>query len=341
MTGIFVILAASLFNANFTLPMKYTRNWDWEHSWGMWAFWACLVLPVMLACLSVPDLLATYQGVPAAKLLLVFGASFIWGLSAIAFGLGVAMTGIAVGFSVIMGLVITTGTLVPLITMHPETILTPTGLCVVAGLVAIVFGIILCGKAGREKERYLSDNTKSDNKTAKASLFKKGIIMCILAGVFGPMINFSFIFGEPIRVKAVELGANPLWATNAIWCLTLLGGFVANAGYCIYLVTKNKTWVKFLQPGTGSHWVSGFLMGLFFMAGITLYGLGTAKIGALGTSIGWALFQGPTIIIANLSGLFTGEWKGTGPRAIRTMLLGVLAILAGIVVIAAGKLMNP
>jgi len=154
------------------------------------------------------------------------------------------------------------------------------------------------------------------------------------------MINFSFIFGEPIRAKAVELGANPLWATNAIWCLTLLGGFVANAGYCIYLVTKNKSWGKYVQSGTGSHWVSGFLMGLFFMAGITLHGLGTAKIGALGTSIGWALFQGPTIIIANLSGLFTGEWKGTGSKAVRTMLSGVIAILIGIVVIATGKVMS-
>lgn len=38
MAGISIISATSLFNANFTLPMKYTKKWEWEHAWGMWAF---------------------------------------------------------------------------------------------------------------------------------------------------------------------------------------------------------------------------------------------------------------------------------------------------------------
>ena len=339
MQGIFIILVASIFNANFTLPMKYTKKWDWEHAWGMWSFWACLVLPVIVAVLSVPDLYGVYAGVPFSRLLLVFGASFIWGLSAIAFGIGVQLTGVAIGFSVIMGLVITTGTLVPLFTMHPETILTSTGICVVGGVLVMIVGIILCGKAGLERERHVSSNTEAVESGHTKSL-RKGLLMCILAGVFGPMINFSFIFGEPIKARAIASGADPLWATNVIWCLTLFGGFVANAGYCSYLIGKNKSWNKFVQEKTGSHWVLGFLMGLFFMGGIMLYGIGTAKIGALGTSIGWALFQGPTIIIANLSGLVTGEWKNSGAKAVRVMLSGVIAILIGIIIVAMGNVIG-
>jgi len=335
MEGIFIILVASLFNANFTLPMKYTKKWDWEHSWGMWALWACLILPVIVAYFSVPDLLNVYKSVPIGRLMLVFGASFIWGLSAIAFGIGVALTGIAIGFSVIMGLVITTGTLIPLVAMHPQAILTPTGLCVIVGLIAMMIGIFFCGKAGREKEKHLTGNADA---SVDSKSFKKGIIMCILAGVFGPMINFSFIFGEPIRANAIDFGADPLWATNAIWCLTLFGGFVANSGYCAYLITKNRTWDKLFAPKTASHWGLGSLMGVFFMAGIVFYGVGASKIGDLGTSIGWALFQGPTIIIANLSGFLTGEWKDANSKAVKTMIKGVLAILVGIVIVAIGKI---
>lgn len=334
MEGILIILVASLFNANFTLPMKYTKKWDWEHAWGMWSVWACFILPVIVAYLSVPNLLNVYESVSLARLMLVFGASLAWGLSAIAFGLGVALTGIAIGFSVIMGLVITTGTLIPLVSVNPQAIFTPTGLCIVAGLVAMMIGIVLCGKAGYEKDRHLVNKTDT---SVDSKAFKKGIIMCILAGVFGPMINFSFIFGEPIKTAALNSGANPLWATNAIWCLTLFGGFVANSGYCAYLITRRGTWNKLFAPQTVSHWGLGSLMGLFFMAGIVFYGVGTSKIGELGTSIGWAVFQGPTIIIANLSGFLTGEWKGANSNAVKTMIKGVLAILVGIVIIAIAR----
>lgn len=335
MEGILIILAASLFNANFTLPMKYTKKWDWEHAWGMWALWACFILPVIVAYLSVPNLLNVYKDVPIGRLMLVFGASLMWGLSAIAFGIGVALTGIAIGFSVIMGLVITTGTLIPLVAVHPQSILTPTGLCIIAGLIAMMIGIVLCGKAGYEKDKHLvrKTDTAVDSKS-----FKRGIIMCILAGVFGPMINFSFIFGEPIKTNAINFGADPFWATNAIWCLTLFGGFVANSCYCAYLITKNRTWYKLFAPRTASHWGLGSLMGVFFMAGIVFYGVGASKIGVLGTSIGWALFQGPTIIIANLSGFLTGEWKDANSKAVKTMIKGVLAILVGIVIVAIGKI---
>jgi len=319
--------------------MKFTRKWEWEHAWLMWAFWACLVLPVVLAVVTVPGLAQAYINVPFTQLLLVFAASFIWGLSAIAFGIGVRLAGMAIGFAVIMGLVITTGTLVPLFTRHPEVVATPTGLCIIVGEIIMVIGIVLCARGGIIRERMESSQVEGDT-SARAKTFRKGLIMCVLAGVFGPMINFSFIFGEPIREQAIELGANPLWATNAIWCLTLFGGFVANGGYCAYLITKRKSWGKLTDSGTGSHWVLGFAMGLFFMAGIMFYGLGTAQIGDLGASIGWAIFQGPSIIIANLSGLLTGEWKNAGRKARMTMLAGVVTLLVGIVVVAAGRMIG-
>jgi L-rhamnose-H+ transport protein len=336
MKGILTILFASVFNGNFTLPMKFTRKWEWEHAWLMWAFWACLVLPVALALISVPGLVQAYKNVPFGQLLLVFAASIVWGLSAIAFGLGVRLAGMAIGFAVIMGLVITTGTLVPLFTRHPEVVLQPTGLCIILGEVIMVAGIVLCARGGLLREGAEGSQVEGEA-SERAKTFRKGLIMCVLAGVFGPMINFSFIFGEPIKQQAIELGANPLWATNAIWCLTLFGGFVTNAGYCAYLITKRKSWGKLVERGTGSHWLFGFAMGLFFMAGIMFYGVGTAQIGALGASIGWAIFQGPTIIIANLSGLATGEWKNAGRKARLTMLAGVVTLLVGIVVVAAGK----
>jgi hypothetical protein len=55
------------------------------------------------------------------------------------------------------------------------------------------------------------------------------------------MLNFSFAFGSEVQASAIRLGAHPASATNAIWALALLGGFISNGGYCVFKLTRNKT----------------------------------------------------------------------------------------------------
>jgi L-rhamnose-H+ transport protein len=64
------------------------------------------------------------------------------------------------------------------------------------------------------------------------------------------------------------------------------------------------------------------------MGAIAVYGMSAAFLGALGTSVGWALFQIFMIMSANLSGVITHEWSGT-PLRVRGLLamgLGLLAV---------------
>src|SRR5262249_57741183 len=79
----------------------------------------------------------------------LFGAG--WGISQIFFGLAVEAVGIALAFSIILGIAAVVGSLIPLIRLHPEKILTAGGAAVLAGIALMLIGIGLFAVAGRRR----------------------------------------------------------------------------------------------------------------------------------------------------------------------------------------------
>jgi hypothetical protein len=74
-------------------------------------------------------------------------------------------------------------------------------------------------------------------------------------------------------------------------------------------------------------------MGIDWMAGMAAYGAGALSLGKLGTSMGWILFMTSMIIVANISGALTGEWKGSSARTLGIMAAGVATLMIGIIVV--------
>ena len=69
-------------------------------------------------------------------------------------------------------------------------------------------------------------------------------------------------------------------------------------------------------------------MAILHFVTVLLYGIGAYYIGDLGTSLGFAVFMSLSIIVANVLGFLTGEWKEAGTAAVRWVIvaLGVLVI---------------
>ncbi len=78
-------------------------------------------------------------------------------------------------------------------------------------------------------------------------------------------------------------------------------------------------------------------MGAMWLIGMVLYGIGARQIGHLGPSIGWSIMMSLVVIVANLWGILTGEWKGTGEKPARIMMLGLVILVIAIFVIGAGN----
>src|SRR5205814_7332585 len=92
--------------------------------WAVWAVVAFFAIPWSLAILTVPHLLAVYEGASTRTLLSVIGFGAGYGIAAICFGLGVEAIGIALNFAIALGISTAVGSLVPLVSLHPEHILT-------------------------------------------------------------------------------------------------------------------------------------------------------------------------------------------------------------------------
>ncbi len=64
------------------------------------------------------------------------------------------------------------------------------------------------------------------------------------------------------------------------------------------------------------------------------YGIGAFYLGTLGTTVGWGVNIGMTLIVAASLGFALGDWKGISRYATNTILTGIVIIIVGIGILA-------
>ncbi len=337
--GIASALFSGVLNGSFASPMKRMEKWQWENIWLLWSVWALIVVPIVIAWATVPDLLDVYRTTESAVLLktLLFGAG--WGLGAITFGFGLYMVGLSLGYSIIMGVTAVSGSLIPMLIFNRDQVATTGGRIIVLGMVVMIVGVMLCGRAGVIKER--AANSDDSSGTGKDYKFKWGLLVCLASGLLNALLNLSFVFGAPISGTArTLLGDSALVnfrASNAIWVVTLLGAFVSNLVYCSVRLVMKGSWRNYGQSQTGIYWFYAFLMGFFWMSGVALYGAGASCLGKLGATVAWIILMCTTVLVGNLWGLLSGEWKGTPQKAHWAMFQGLAILIIAILLVSYGN----
>ncbi len=331
--GIFLSLLGGVLNGSFYAPAKRMPLWRWENTWLIYSLSATLVIPWAFAFGAIPHLLRVYHETPWGVLLMIAIFGLGWGVGSVFFGLGVDMVGLALAYGVILGIIAIVGAGVPVLVTNPSQFLTRQGLALLAGLALVILGTAFCAMAGGQREK----DQRSGQPTRRRGRFLLGFIICILAGVFSPMLNFAFVFGKSLQDRSLASGAQFSLASYSIWAIALTAGFCANAFYCIYLLIKNKTFSVYRTSGApASYWGLGALMGLLWFSGIAAYGMGATEVGSLGGVICYPLFVATNIITGNVWGVVTGEWKGAGRRAYTYAYSGIAVLVIAIFVIARG-----
>jgi L-rhamnose-H+ transport protein len=113
----------------------------------------------------------------------------------------------------------------------------------------------------------------------------------------------------------------------------LVPGGVVNIAFCVYLLIKNHSGRKFLLPGGSRLYVLTALMGLFWGGAIYIYGEASTRLGTLGPAIGWPLFLTTGLLVSNICGIFTGEWRSTSSNTRWWMASGLATLLVAILVL--------
>jgi L-rhamnose-H+ transport protein len=330
--GLLLLLVAGIANASFTLPMKFTRRWAWENTWLIWTIFALLVLPTVATVLTVPHLGELYSEAGPTLILTVaaFGAG--WGIAQVLFGLAVEAIGIALTFSIVLGMSAAIGSMIPLIRLHPEKIFTKGGMGVMLGVFLVIIGVVICAIAGHKREQALPKSAAPNKKS-----YSEGLMLAIGCGLGAAMVNLGLVFGAPLLASAQRFGADALWAPNAAWLPVMLAGAIPNLIYCFYLLSKNRTSGRFAESGTAPYWFYAFLMAAFWFGSTTLYGIASGKLGSWGTILGWPLFMSLIVITASILGIITGEWKNSGKLPLRIQMGAVAVLVLAVFVLSASS----
>ncbi len=333
--GLILVLLAGLCQGSFMLPMKFTKDWAWENVWLIFAATAYLVLPWLIVLLTVPQFRQVLSDTSGATILRTLGFGLGWGLGALTFGLGVDYLGLALGFAVILGLTSAIGTLVPLAVLSPETLYSWNGAGILLGMLIVLGGLAVCASAGKLKEESLSGGGRSVTGKQPRSFFL-GLVFCIVSGVLSPFGNLGFAFGSEITEAALRHGTPESYASNPLWAIITIPLFICNVGYSIYLFTNHGTFSNY-RTGPGRNYLLAVGMGALWIAGMTLYGSGANRLGELGSSVGWAILVSSMVIVANILGVVTGEWKDSGSKPLGRMGVGLVLLILAIFVIGFSK----
>lgn len=333
--GVLLLIVAGIINASFSLPMKFTRKWAWENTWLVFSVLALIVLPVLTTAATVPSLNSVYRQAGPRIVLEVafFGAG--WGVAQVLFGLAIDAIGIALAFSIVLGLSAAAGSLFPLVWLHSDKILSPAGFANELGVFLVLAGVSVCAVAGRMRERLQQSRSVSEN--TKPS-FARGLMLAIFSGLCAALMNFGVAFGGPLISAAAAAGAKPQSTTNAVWLPLMMAGALPNVIYCVRLLGRNRSFGNFRLSRARGYWVLALTMAVFWFGSTLLYGVASRKLGALGPVVGWPLFMSLVVITASLLGMLTGEWKNTGARPLAIQISGVAILVIAVVVLSRASL---
>ncbi len=321
---------------SFYLPLKQVKNWSWESAWLVNGVFSWILAPLVVAWLTVPTLLGVLGGVESRVLFWTFFFGVLWGFGGLTFGLSVRYLGMSLGYAVVLGFCAAFGTLIPAIYngLIITLLTTGSGWVVLSGIGVCLTGIGVCGYAGHLKELALT----AEEEHQQEFKLGRGLLVAGFSGVMSACMAFALAAGKPVASRAAAMGTEPLWVNSAVLVVILIGGFVTNAVWCGFLIRSNDSWKDYtnVEAPLPKNYCLAALAGITWYLQFMFYGMGTTKMGEYDFT-SWTLHMSFIIIASNLWSLYLKEWKGSGRRAIGTLVAGILIITLSTILIGLGN----
>src|SRR6266496_4154605 len=205
-------------SGSFYIPFKKVKGWAWESYWIIGGLFSWLIVPPLAAWLTIPNFSEIISQAGGSVIGYTFLFGILWGIGGLTYGLGVRYLGVSLGSSIILGLCMVFGAIIP--SIYYDFFPSPGkdtfsvmashkwGVTVFLGLALCIIGIIICGKAGTRKEKELSKSrilkkeelSKSGTDSHGVAVsteykFGLGLLVSIISGVLSACFNFGLEAG--------------------------------------------------------------------------------------------------------------------------------------------------
>lgn len=335
--GILLIAAGSVGAASFYVPFKKVKLWAWESYWISQGVAAWLIAPLVFALFTVPSgtLMNILSESPSSAkwLAVLFGA--LWGVGGLTFGLSIRYLGVALGQSISLGFCAAFGTLIPPLVAGENLLGSSAGLLTLVGVAICIAGIAVIGYAGALKTKGMSEEERTA--AIKEFALKKGLLIAVLAGVMSACMNFGIEAATPIAEVAATYGTNPLYVNNPSMIFILIGGFIMNFIYCVYLNIKNGTGKDYISVSPGillNNIFFTFLAGLLWFLQFHFFGMGKSQLPPEMSMFAWSILMALNIALSNIWGIILKEWKGVSTKTMVVLIIGIVILILSTFVVS-------
>ncbi len=330
MTGAGLAAFAGIAMGLSAAPIKFMTSYRYEHWAFINSFLALIVLPWGLAVALCPDLSGALGHIPMSSYVKANLWSLAWGVANILCCLCYVRIGVSLTVGLLTGVGLPVGILLPMVFKGSgqfataPSLLSSTGVALLALTLVLVFSVALMARAGSEREQ---------KGIATRGSFKVGLLMAIAAGFLQVGLSFAFVYSQGPLMEALKIrAAGESGAIAAVWAVTLPGGALLNVLFPLFLMVRGRN-VNTLVSAPKDFALT-LLMPLCFVTSLLCMGNGMRMMGALGASLGFGLQQGLSILTAQGVGVFTGEWKGVLRRTRVLMIGAVVLMLAAVCAMA-------
>ena len=318
-------------------PQKKVSGWSWQTYWLAQALICWLILPVVVAILTIPNLATVLQQAPAYAMQRSFVLGMAYGIGGTAFGIAIRYVGFSLTYAIAVGISCVLGTLLPPFVNGTlgEVMASKGAAYLSAGVIMGAVGIALCGLAGRSKEKDLENKQQSSTGFSLA----KGLPLCLLAGILSALYGFSLDQGQPIADVAAHYGAGNFQG-NVVYIFSNSGAFVTTLLYCLYLHSRQGTWREYsVATGAGNlrvNYLMAGLTGLLWYGQFFFYGLGHVRMGSYKFT-SWAIHMIMLVLLSAIAGLIMKEWKQCSPKTMRVLGIALVVLIIAVLLLTYGN----
>lgn len=330
--GIILAITAGLMLGLYALPEKYTKEFTFENTWSLFFMLTMFFVPIIASFALINDFSGVFGAIPNDVLVKMAMASILWGVGVMMWGKAINHIGLSLGFSLFIGTVILVGSILPFLVegLPPQNVF----ITILGGIAVVLVGVIFNGKAGLTRE---SDEAKADVENKQGSMLT-GILIAVVGGLLATGFSYANAVGRPHIHEACQAAGNADWVTAvAVMFPIFISGGIVMTAYFAYQLSTKKAWNKFKSPHFAKNFSLILVMAIFHYAASALFAFAAFKLGEIGNTVGYAIFNTACVATAIVSGIVTKEWINASSKAKNFLYLSLACMIGGIIIISIGN----
>ena len=102
---VFALLAGTVLGL-FALPEKFTKDFKYENTWGLFFLINMILIPIIAGVALVNGFGGVLKSLPTDVIIKMLISSFLWGIGMMMWGKAINHIGLSLGFSLFIGTII-------------------------------------------------------------------------------------------------------------------------------------------------------------------------------------------------------------------------------------------